>query len=362
MSEVYEPWKFLVDASAADAKWWRAAGAFTGLVLAKVGEWLWRACPELADGGDELVLVPHRLFRSLPLSHCQLPGGARLSDGFGRVFISPSLYDFSLSLGQAQESGPSKSIATALVDPDGSLPFARVEGLRAAGADSTRMGSEVTVAAIREALSKSGLVLISCHGDFDESNPWQSTIAAADGAFRLHELLDPACNTAADLVVLGACEAARTRRSQSDEPLGFPGMLVEGGVKAVLAPLWKVDDFLVPGLRLPVSGAAEAGQTPGWGRPRDGPLAPRSDCARRPDPRRQPAPRRGGAHRKERLQWGARRYPRAPPTNPRVAPNPEERRATLHLTTGLGRVSTRGSADSVRIGGSQCPTHKNRPC
>jgi CHAT domain-containing protein len=129
------------------------------------------------------------------------------------------------------------------VDPDNSLPFARFEGLRAAGAGSTKIGSEVTVEAVRDALSKRGLVLISCHGDFDEANPWQSTITAADGTFRVFELLDPAFATSSDLVVLGACEAARTRRSQSDEPLGFPGMLVEGGVTAVLAPLWKVDDF-----------------------------------------------------------------------------------------------------------------------
>ena len=46
------------------------------------------------------------------------------------------------------------------------------------------------------------------------------------------------------LVVLGVCEAGKSRHSVSDEPLGFPGILIQSGVKSVIAPLWKVDDLV----------------------------------------------------------------------------------------------------------------------
>jgi CHAT domain-containing protein len=45
------------------------------------------------------------------------------------------------------------------------------------------------------------------------------------------------------IVVLGVCEAGRSRRSLSDEPLGFPTLLLQGGAAVVLAPAWQVDDF-----------------------------------------------------------------------------------------------------------------------
>jgi len=45
------------------------------------------------------------------------------------------------------------------------------------------------------------------------------------------------------MIILGVCESGRFRRSVSDEPIGFPGLLIQGGVDAVIAPMWEVDDF-----------------------------------------------------------------------------------------------------------------------
>jgi tetratricopeptide (TPR) repeat protein len=244
MKDFYEPWECLIDTAVSSDSYLRdASGAFTELILDRIGEWLWRACPQLAKGGNKLVLIPHRLFRSLPLSHCRLPGGKRLSESFKQVIISPSLYDLSEALYSARRTSDEDSGWMALVDPDGSLPFARFEGVINAGQNATKTGNETTVDAIHQALSASEVVLISCHGDFEESNPWQSSIQLADRALEVHELLNPSYRIVTDLVVLGACETARTRRSVSDEPLGFPGMMIQAGVRAVLAPLWKADDF-----------------------------------------------------------------------------------------------------------------------
>jgi CHAT domain-containing protein len=60
--------------------------------------------------------------------------------------------------------------------------------------------------------------------------------------FEVHELIRDV-RPRASLVVLGVCEAGRSRRSRSDEPIGFPGLLSGAGVGAVVAPMWPVDDF-----------------------------------------------------------------------------------------------------------------------
>jgi tetratricopeptide (TPR) repeat protein len=238
----YEPWDFIMSGSMFDPKLRNVAGALTEFLLDKVGEWFWRSNPDLAKGGEDLIIIPHRLFRNLPLSYSKLPGGERLSECFERITTFTSLYDFSVSLQRSKRYLPSIS-RSSLVDPDGSLPFARLEGLLAAGINNTKIGSDVTVNAIQDLLSKQGIILLSSHGNFDIYDAWQSSINTADGKIELSKLLLDHIKIAADLVVLGVCEVGRSRRSYSDEPIGFPGVLIQAGVPAVVAPMWKVDDF-----------------------------------------------------------------------------------------------------------------------
>jgi CHAT domain-containing protein/tetratricopeptide (TPR) repeat protein len=218
------------------------AGSVTEFMLARVGDWLARAVPQLAKGGEELVLLPHRLFRSLPLAYAELPGGARLSDRFTRVSICPSLAEFGRSLKRLSTTEATLE-QRAVVDSDGTLPFARVEGLASVGTENVVAGDEVSVEVIESALSAPGILLLSCHGDFDEGNPWQSVIRAADGKVVLGELLERDVSIASQLVVLGVCEAGKSRRSLSDEPLSFPTLLTDLGARLVIAPSWQVEDF-----------------------------------------------------------------------------------------------------------------------
>lgn len=44
-------------------------------------------------------------------------------------------------------------------------------------------------------------------------------------------------------MVLGVCEAGCSRCSISDEPWGFPTLLLQQGEETVIAPSWQVDDF-----------------------------------------------------------------------------------------------------------------------
>ena len=244
LTDYYTPWEALFEASEEDPRLLTYIGGATELLLDRVGEWMSRLLPEITDGGDEIVLVPHLLFRSLPLSHARLPGGRRLSELFRCVYCLPSLYDFSKALNTRIHPAPPLRDMQGFADPDETLPFARFEGNLIMGADKLKTGNDVTVAAVTQALRTSRTVLLSCHGDFDESNPWDSKLRLSDGLLGFEVLFMTGQQPGLGFLVLGACEAARHRHSMSDEPVGFAGMLVMLGVaSAVLAPMWKVDDF-----------------------------------------------------------------------------------------------------------------------
>lgn len=225
------------------------SAAVVDMLLARIGGWLWEAQRELAQGGEELVILPHRLFRSLPLSHARMPGGKCLSELFEQVSLCPSLQELSNAIqvhASAHEPHWRCDLPQlGLLDSDTQrgLPFAHLEGLAALGQEQVIQGPEVTVARIDQALAAPGILLLSCHGDFNEHNPWQSTIQGADGKLVLADMLAEGHAVSTQLVVLGVCEAGKSRRSLSDEPVSFPGFLVTLGAGLVIAPMWQVDDF-----------------------------------------------------------------------------------------------------------------------
>jgi tetratricopeptide (TPR) repeat protein len=242
LEQFVRPWEEQLEAAAAGpGPAWARAEALTDLLLDRTGEYLFQALPELIEGGDDLVLIPHRLFRSLPLSHARLPAGNRLSELFRRVAVVPSLHDFARSI-SANGNGKEAPVTRALVDADGTLPFARLEGLCVARGNALTEEA-VTPDAVKAALAAPGTVLLSCHGDFREDDPWHSVIMTATGPLLVHEIVAEAHSAKAELLVLGVCEAGRVRRTVSDEPLGFPAIFMHQGVRTVIAPMWKVDDF-----------------------------------------------------------------------------------------------------------------------
>lgn len=243
--EVFEPWEESRDqaliggASALEQR----LESLTERLLEAVGAWLERGQRALVAGGEDLVIIPHRLFRNLPIAHARLPGaGRRLSKLFKTVLVAPSLSRFGDEV-EASERAPSKGGVAAYADADGSLPFARCEALLCAVPEHAVVGEAVTTHAVREAFRSEGSLILSLHGEFDRDNPFQSRIHAAEGALPLHEALLQDTHIRPHIVVLGVCEAGRSRRSLSDEPLGFPALFLQGGAATVLAPLWEVDDF-----------------------------------------------------------------------------------------------------------------------
>ena len=208
-------------------------------MLGEIGSALWRAQAGMASGGHELVLLPHKAMRNLPLQHATLPNGARLSDLFERVFVYPTLWDFAECLRDGATAARTGAVG-GCVDPTGDLPFARLEGWLCCDDGRLSSGSAVGWMTIKETARTADVLLLSCHGTFDALDPWNSTLHVGSEDLNVMKLV--AETDLPDVVVLGACGAGLNRRSASDEPVSFSCILLRRKVKAVIAPLWSVDD------------------------------------------------------------------------------------------------------------------------
>jgi CHAT domain-containing protein len=102
-------------------------------------------------------------------------------------------------------------------------------------------GEQASTAAVLDALPRAAVLHLACHAQADGENPWNSGILMAhDDALRLRDL--QSLRLHARLAVLSACETAQTGYRLLDEAIGMPGALLEAGVGAVIASLWRVSD------------------------------------------------------------------------------------------------------------------------
>lgn len=246
LDDVYLPWTRLIEQASNSNNFdiLKLASSQTEYLLDLVGTWIWRVQPDLVKGGTDLIILPHRAFRNLPLGHIRFPTGDRLSDLFQRVFIVPSLGDLGRSLqSSATTTSPTTIMALADADTDAPLPFARCEAILSGAEQNIKLGSMVTEDAVSKGFEHEGILLLSLHGDFDEKEPFASKIFTSDGEFLLTRLMFNQIPIRCQIVVLGVCEAGRYQSSVSDEPIGFPTMLLQGGIATILAPVWQVDDL-----------------------------------------------------------------------------------------------------------------------
>lgn len=127
------------------------------------------------------------------------------------------------------------------LDPDGDLPFARLEGA-VAKKGSVFAGPQATKQAFRSSLASGKSILLSAHGEFTPAEPWSSRISFHDGPMALSELVGIS-GIDTSLIILSCCEAGLSQSSSSDEPFGFPAILQSVGVASLVAPAWRVDDL-----------------------------------------------------------------------------------------------------------------------
>ncbi len=239
IKQIFDPIPQLISRGfAGDDTAFSAASALADSALAQIGEAVWRCMPGLTGGGSELLLVPHRLMRAFPVMHVRLPGGKRLSELFHSVSVLPSMYLPGVDTGSSGQTA-----ITGVADSHSDLLMARFEALRACRGGSCATGESATTQQLEHALNESGTVIIACHGTFDKVNPFHSVLLGYDGGLSVWDLFVRQDTARAGLIYLSACESGMDDVSLSDDPVGFAGLFSYTGARAVVAPLWQVDDF-----------------------------------------------------------------------------------------------------------------------
>lgn len=187
-----------------------------------------------------------------------VPSGALWSVPLAVLDPSP------LSAGRAVSYVPSLSVLLAMLerphhrrrverfvgvgDPDGSLPHAAAELVHAASGfyDRTvQSGSGIDVATLLADLPEADVVHFACHGITFDGYPDLSALHMSGTGADRHLLWAPdlvRLQLRARLVVLAACHSGLSRALPGNEYSGLPGVLLASGARAVIGPLWQVDD------------------------------------------------------------------------------------------------------------------------
>ena len=188
---------------------------------------------DLADG--PVVVIPGRTLMAAPWG--MLPS---LS---GRpVTVAPSVTRWSGPLLSGEPTATDRLRVTTLTGP-------RLHRAAAEAAAVVRVWDGVgalataheaaTAESVRGALAVDGVVHVAAHGTHERQSPWFSSLLMADGPVFAHELPR---QSAAQHVVLSACDVGRLDPRPGDEPLGLTAALMALGVRSVVAPVAPVSD------------------------------------------------------------------------------------------------------------------------
>ncbi|MEN9673456.1 MAG: hypothetical protein RL553_1721 [Planctomycetota bacterium] len=219
------------------------------------------------------LIVPHHVLHYLPFAALVLePHDDQIKSNdyvlkTKRFFIeedfcffqAPSLTIWNLLHNQTPNPQPLEGRIIGLVEVPGHPPLPNVEKdllnfkkhfgqktqevLMDPGADPKR---------VLQLMNKSGVLLISTHGNNDPENPLESSIYLMpddkhpDGRLTARELTRH--KSRFDLVILSACYSGLGSKSPppGDDLLGLQRVFLETGTKAVLGGLWDIDDRTAP--------------------------------------------------------------------------------------------------------------------
>ncbi|GAA0247322.1 hypothetical protein GCM10010492_53700 [Saccharothrix mutabilis subsp. mutabilis] len=193
--------------------------------------------------GSRVFLVPMGDLWRVPLEHL---GAAPLGDSHA-VSCVPNL----TLLGHVLAAPRLKRLIPRFVgfgDPDGSLPHARHE-LRGAAEffvdTMVRVGDDLEFNPVVANMADADVLHLACHGLAFPEHPDFAALHLAGPIHRPQVLwyADLArLRLNARLVVLASCHAGTGRVLPGEEYVGFPGAFLAAGARAVVAPLWAVDD------------------------------------------------------------------------------------------------------------------------
>ncbi len=215
------------------------AGELSRLLLEPFAEPLRQGARALILAGGELRSVD---FHALP---------------WGRdLLLAEHEVIYGLDLGAAPSAPGEKSEALVVGDPDASLPEAKSEAAAVAerlaqsgfaGRVRLLVGEEAREPAVLEALDGSGLFHFAGHGSFEGVGGWLSDLRlAAGGRLRLGDVLT--LPEAPRLVILSACDTARSSEDGAVEGVGLANAFLLAGSQAVIAASRPVGDLPAAGL------------------------------------------------------------------------------------------------------------------
>ena len=190
--------------------------------------------------GDVISIIPFGFLQGLPL-HCLRLEGAPL------ICRNPISYNFSLwSWLYLSNGNSSLSFDKVAVfgDPSESLAHSASEAISVADCFGIKAlnDKEVTKSVFLQSLKEADWVHFAGHGEFGKQGTGfdTSVVELMDDYVSASELMD--LDSAAQLVVLSACDTARHIRHEGDEHIGLVTALLSSGVKTVIAGLWKLID------------------------------------------------------------------------------------------------------------------------
>ena len=121
---------------------------------------------------------------------------------------------------------------------------AEARAVAAASGGAALVDNDVTVPAIRSALSSSRYVHVAAHGGqvpYASSLHWiQTGEGGGDGRLRASDLFDLDLS-GLELVTLSTCESGTLTFDEFGDPRGIPGALFLAGADAVVATMWPVE-------------------------------------------------------------------------------------------------------------------------
>ncbi len=200
-----------------------------------------------------LVVVPTGPLHGLAWS--ALPG---LS---GRpVSVSPSLIGWAVARRATEVPGARRGV---LLAAGPNLPAAPAEVEALAGLyrrPTVILGAAATADAALQALGRSRLAHLACHGSYRADNPLFSTLALADGPLTVYDL--ERCRTMPSTVVLSACSVATSSVLRGGTLLGLASALMTFGASTIIAPLTPVSDERVVPVMVAVHQAMAHGVAP----------------------------------------------------------------------------------------------------
>jgi CHAT domain-containing protein/tetratricopeptide (TPR) repeat protein len=195
-------------------------------------------------GFDRAVLLPAGRLSLLPL-HAVIDDRILLTTA-----PSARLLQACISRARERRNRPPGFLGVGTSAPSEPLPFVRRE-VEAAAIHFPPEGKRLlldgaaTHSSVFSEMAGASHLHFACHGTFEKNDPLRSALHLAAGdRLTLRELLDGRPDlSAARLAVLSACRSGLSDYLDlPDESIGFPAVLLQAGIPAVIGTLWPVAD------------------------------------------------------------------------------------------------------------------------